>query len=47
MGRLEAQDLVKVVGKVQTGRRGRPAHIYRLTDKGRGRAVRALSKAGE
>jgi predicted ArsR family transcriptional regulator len=44
MGRLEKEGLVKVVGKVETGKRGRPAHIYAVTDKGRGRAKRAADK---
>jgi predicted ArsR family transcriptional regulator len=41
MGRLEALGLVKVVGKVSSGKRGRPAHRYGLTDTGRNRAARA------
>jgi predicted ArsR family transcriptional regulator len=44
MGRLQKLDLVKVTGKVESGRRGRPAHRYSLTDKGRGRAKRAAQK---
>jgi predicted ArsR family transcriptional regulator len=46
MGRLQKQGLVKVSAQVRSGQRGRPAHIYTLTDKGRGRAVRAI-KRGE
>lgn len=35
MGRLEKAGLVKVVGKVKTGNKGRPAHVYSITDAGR------------
>lgn len=45
MGRLAARGLVKVVDQVKSGQRGRPAHIYRVTDAGRKRARRAASKA--
>lgn len=45
MARLQDEGLVKVAGKVQSGRRGRPAHIYALTDKGRKRADRAIAKS--
>jgi predicted ArsR family transcriptional regulator len=41
MGRLQNLGLVKVVGKVESGKRGRPAHRYGLTDTGRNRAARA------
>jgi predicted ArsR family transcriptional regulator len=44
MGRLIARDLIKVKDQVNSGRKGRPAHIYALTAKGRGRAKRAASK---
>lgn len=41
MGRLAKDGLVKVADQVRSGQRGRPAHIYRATDKGRKRARRA------
>lgn len=44
MGRLVDSDLVKVAGKVESGKRGRPAHVYRVTPKGAGRAKRAIAK---
>lgn len=44
MGRLQQEGLVKVADKVRSGGRGRPAHVYRCTDKGRKRAQRAQSK---
>lgn len=44
MGRLEKEGLVKVVDSVQSGKRGRPAHIYRVTDKGRKRVQRAQAR---
>lgn len=44
MGRLAAQELVKVKDQVNSGQRGRPAHIYALTAKGRARAKRAAEK---
>jgi predicted ArsR family transcriptional regulator len=47
MGRLQERGLVTVAGKVDSGKRGRPAHRYALTSTGRGRADRALVKAGE
>lgn len=43
LGRLQERKLVKVVGKVETGKRGRPAHRYGLTDTGRKRAARAAN----
>lgn len=43
--RLEAIGLVRRVGTVQTGRRGRPAVQWRLTDKARKRVRRALAAA--
>lgn len=43
--RLQDQELVRVVGKVHTGGRGRPAHIFACTDKGRKRAQRAMVTA--
>lgn len=45
MGRLVAYDLVKVKDTVKSGQRGRPAHVYAPTSKGRGRAQRAIAKA--
>lgn len=41
MDRLVQRELVKVTATVKSGLRGRPAHIYRVTDKGRKRAQRA------
>jgi predicted ArsR family transcriptional regulator len=38
---LVKEGLWRVVGTVQTGRRGRPALVYKNTDKGRKRAKRA------
>lgn len=39
------QGLIKSTGKtVKTGQRGRPAHIYVLTDKGRKVAAKLLKK---
>lgn len=45
MGRLADRGLVVVAGKVESGRRGRPAHKYALTAQGRKRADRAIAKA--
>lgn len=45
MGRLIERELVKVTAQVESGKRGRPAHIYRVTKKGRDRARRAAAKA--
>lgn len=45
MQRLAERGLVRVAGQVQSGRRGRPAHRYTLTDTGRNRAARAAAKA--
>jgi len=39
--RLTAEKLVKPAGVHYTKQRGRPAHIFKLTDKGRKRAKRA------
>lgn len=36
--RAESEGLVRVVSKVETGLRGRPAHVYKLTSKGTNRA---------
>lgn len=44
MGRLVAEGLVKVVDTVQSGKRGRPANIYRVTKKGMGRVQRAQAR---
>ena len=44
LGRLESLGLVEVVGKVATGKRGRPAHVYALTNAGRCRARRAAKR---
>lgn len=41
LGRLQERGLVRVVGTVRSGKRGRPAHRYGLTDTGRNRARRA------
>ena len=41
MQRLVERELVKVSDVVRSGKRGRPAHVYRVTDKGRKRAQRA------
>jgi len=41
MTRMVAQGLVKVTGKVMKPQRGRPAHTYGLTDKGRKLAAKA------
>jgi predicted ArsR family transcriptional regulator len=41
LGRLQERGLVRVVGTVKSGKRGRPAHRYGLTDTGRNRAARA------
>ena len=41
MTRMVAQGLVKVTGKVMKPQRGRPAHTYGLTDKGRKMAAKA------
>jgi predicted ArsR family transcriptional regulator len=40
---IEAEGLVRRVDVVRTGRRGRPAVVYRLTDNGRKRARRAVT----
>ncbi len=37
---LEAEGVLKRIGKTKTGQRGRPANKYALTDKGRKRAKR-------
>lgn len=44
MGRLISAGLVEAVGKVQTGKRGRPALKYAPTKLGRDRARRAVAK---
>lgn len=44
LGRLEKLGLVKVVGKVHTGERGRPSNVYALTNAGDCRARRALKR---
>lgn len=41
MTRMVSQGLVKVTGKVMKPQRGRPAHRYGLTDKGRRLAAKA------
>lgn len=41
MTRMVSQGLVKVTGKVRKPQRGRPAHTYGLTDKGRKLAAKA------
>ena len=41
MTRMVSQGLVKVTGKVNKPQRGRPAHRYGLTDKGRKLAAKA------
>jgi DNA-binding PadR family transcriptional regulator len=41
MTRMLKADLVKISGKVKKPQRGRPAHMYRLTDKGRRLAAKA------
>ena len=41
MTRMLGQGLVKVAGKVESGKRGRPAHKFSLTDKGRKLAAKA------
>lgn len=41
MTRMVAQGLIKVTGKVMKPQRGRPAHTYGLTDKGRKLAAKA------
>ena len=43
MTRMVGQGLVKVTGKVMKPQRGRPAHTYGLTDKGRKLAAKATS----
>lgn len=43
MTRMVSQGLVKVTGKVRKPQRGRPAHTYGLTDKGRKLAAKATS----
>lgn len=40
---IEKEGLIKRVDKVKTGRKGRPATIYRLTDSGRKRVKRAIA----
>ncbi len=45
LARLEKDGLVKVAGKVESGQRGRPAHIYAVTKKGGDRARRAAARA--
>jgi predicted ArsR family transcriptional regulator len=44
MRKLEAEGLVKRVDKVMTGQRGRPAIIFRITDKARKRVRRAHAR---
>lgn len=44
MDRLVKDGLVKAVAVVKSGKRGRPANVYAVTDKGRGRAKRAAVK---
>lgn len=41
--RLREAGLIRQVSRVETGRRGRPAHTYRLTDKARKRVRRAIA----
>lgn len=41
---LVADGLIKPVGKVETGKRGRPAHTFKLTSKGSKRVKRAEAK---
>ena len=41
MTRMVSQGLIKVTGKVRKPQRGRPAHTYGLTDKGRKLAAKA------
>ena len=36
--RAETDGLIRIVSKVETGLRGRPAHVYKLTSKGTNRA---------
>lgn len=43
--RLVKAEVLKPVGRRQTGRRGRPAHEFRLTDKARKRAKRLAAAA--
>lgn len=44
---LLAEGLIKVDGKVTSGRRGRPAHTFRLTDKARKRVKSARARAAK
>jgi len=41
MTRMLKADLVKISATVKKPQRGRPAHMYRLTDKGRRLAAKA------
>jgi DNA-binding PadR family transcriptional regulator len=41
MTRMQKAGLVKITGKVKSEKRGRPAHYYGLTDKGRRFAAKA------
>jgi hypothetical protein len=41
MTRMQKAGLVKITGKVKSAKRGRPAHYYGLTDKGRRFAAKA------
>ena len=41
---LIADGLIRQTGKVETGKRGRPAHTYKLTSKGSKRVKRAEAK---
>lgn len=45
ISRIQADGLVKQVDIRKSGKRGRPAHEYRLTDAGRKRAKRGLVAA--
>jgi hypothetical protein len=42
---LQSEGLIKVHGKVESGKRGRPAHTFALTSKARKRVQRARAKA--
>lgn len=42
MTRMLKANLVKIAGKVESGKRGRPAHKFSLTDKGRRLAGKAV-----
>lgn len=43
IARIRDEGLVKPVNQVSTGKRGRPALVYKLTDKGSKRVKRAIA----